>query len=159
MKGSTILLNLPSASSTNTWVTFASAAALVPAIGSAISTEGTITNALSVSCGDCNAFVDTFRPLDSSNCVKSTLVSSIPSGVRVADSANVKRAAACWWSWCYIIAMELEHLWERRDRNQIWSLTRTCGWGELTASLNPSARRGTYKVGVLGTMLSSPGSS
>lgn len=32
-------------------------------------------------------------------------------------------------------------------------------WGELTASPNPSPRRGTNKVGVLGTMLSSPPSS
>ena len=32
-------------------------------------------------------------------------------------------------------------------------------WGELTASPNPSVLRGTNRVGVLGTILSSPTSS
>lgn len=85
-------LILPSTSCTKTCGTFASAAALVPAMGSIVSADGTVAEVLLVSRGDCDAMADTFRPPESSNCVKSTRVSSIPSVVRVADSANVKRA-------------------------------------------------------------------
>lgn len=100
--------SLPSESSvTDTCGTFASVAELlllVPAIGSLWAAVGVadvlllVSLAEPVSRGDCDGIVDTLRP-DSSNCVKSIRVSSMPSDAR--DSANVKRAAGCWCAWCY----------------------------------------------------------